>query len=206
MNLTLPKASYFYATFEFQVCARLAAEDLLTFSQIANSKIIKNGLIAQGYKKPYDSDTAVSKAVKRYALKVKKDIIQILERKLKKGERFSITLDEYTAKNNRRFMDFNVHFAWEDPKCIGMKRVHGSLNAEAAAQMVEEKLKEYGLNIQTDVICNTTDAASLMTAMGDLLPTIQQLCYAHGLHLAVVDVLYKVRLIEQRQRKLVFSA
>ena len=32
---------------------------------------------------------------------------------------------------------------------------------------------------------------SVMTKMGKLLPIIHQLCHAHGIHLAVCDVLYK---------------
>ena len=175
----------------FKVYARLTAEDLLTYSQCANSKIIKRGLIAQGYK-PFDSVSAISKAVKRYALRVKKDIIKDLEEKLQRGERFSVTLDEFTAKNIRRFTNFNIHFARECPKCIGMARVFGSLDNEAAAKLFEKKLEEFGIDIESDVVANTTDAASVMVAMGERLTTIHQLCYAHALHLAVVDVLYRV--------------
>ena len=173
--------------------ARLAAEDLLTFAQIAHSVIIKNGLKAQGYE-PYDSDTAVSKAVRRYAKGVKEDIMKYLHDKLRKGDRFSVTLDEFTAKNIRRFADFNIHFPREDPKCIGMMRITGSFTAEAAQEKLEDKLRDYGLNINTDIVANTNDGASVMVAMGDLLPTISQLCHAHGIHLAVVAVVYKVRI------------
>ena len=112
---------------------------------------------------------------------------------MKKGERFSVTLDEYTAKNIHRFTDLNVHFPREVPRCIGIIRIHGSLNADAAAEQMKQKLTEFGLDINQHIVANTTDAASVMVAMGDLLPTIHQLCMAHGIHLAVVSVLYKVR-------------
>ena len=171
--------------------ARLAAEDLLTFNQIANSTIIKKGLIAMGYK-PFDSHTAVSKAVSRYAQRIKHDIMKLLKELLAKEERFSITLDEWTGKSNRRFSDFNVHFPRMEPKCIGMKRIHGSLDAVAAAEMTKQKLMEYGLNIETDIVANTTDGASVMVSMGEKLPTLHVLCMSHGIHLAVVAVLYTV--------------
>ena len=172
--------------------ARLAAEDLLTYGQIAHSVIIKRGLAAQGYE-PFDSDTAVSIAVRRYAKGVKDDIMKYLHDKLRKGERFSVTLDEFTAKNIRRFSNFNIHFPREDPKCIGMMRIMGSFNAEAAAEQLEQKLRDYGLDINTDIVGNTTDGCSMMISMGEKLPTIHQLCHAHGIHLAVVAVVYKVR-------------
>ena len=174
-----------------QVCARLAAEDMFTFSQIANSKILKKGLELQGFE-PHNTHTAVSNAVKRYATAVKKDIIRSLEEKLQNGERFSVTLDEATTKNIRRFANFNIHFAHEPPKCIGMVRVFGSLDNELAARMVTVKLSECGLSMKRHVVACTTDAASVMVAMGEKLPTLHQLCYAHGIHLAVVAVLYQV--------------
>ena len=40
--------------------------------------------------------------------------------------------------------------------------------------------------METDII-----GASVMVKVGKLLPCYQQLCYAHGIQLAVVDVLYK---------------
>ena len=189
--MTLPNICVTYIYFISQVYARLAAEDLFTYSQIANSKILKKGLVEQGYK-PFDSHPPVSQAVKRYAKKIKTEIRALLREKVKNGERFSVTMDEFTAKNIHRYADFNIHFPREEPKCIGMMRIFGSLNAEAAAEKVEQKLADFGLDIKKDIIANTTDAASIMVAMGEILPTVHQLCLAHGIHLAVVAVLYKV--------------
>ena len=76
-----------------------------------------------------------------------------------------------------------------------MMRIHGSLPADVAAEKVEEKLREFGLQLESDIVATTTDGAAVMVAMGDELPTIHQLCMAHGIHLAVVAVLYKVRII-----------
>ncbi|KAJ2937741.1 hypothetical protein O0L34_g19134 [Tuta absoluta] len=45
--------------------------------------------------------------------------------------------------------------------------------------------------METDTIGMTTDGASVMVKVGKLLPLYQQLCHAHGVQLAVVDVLYK---------------
>src|SRR5262249_19135821 len=49
----------------------------------------------------------------------------------------------------------------------------------------------YGLNLHEDIICVTTDGASVMQKVGKLLSDEQQLCFAHAVHLAVTDVLYK---------------
>ena len=184
-----------------QVCARLAAEDLFTYRQIAQSVILKKGLRKLDYT-PFDSHTAVSMAVRRYAHGVKTDIISYLKEKLQLGERFSITTDECTAKNLHRFADVNIHFPREEPRCIGMIRIRGSFTAEAAVESLEQKLRDFSLDINTDIVGTTTDGASVMVAMGPKLPTIHQLCHAHGIHLAVVAVVYQVRSVNACRRGL----
>ena len=77
-----------------------------------------------------------------------------------------------------------------------MVRVHGSLDAEAAAELCRRKLMEYSLSAGRHIVADTTDGASVMTKMNESLPMIHQICLAHGIHLAVVDVVYKVRTIK----------
>lgn len=48
---------------------------------------------------------------------------------------------------------------------------------------------EYVL-LETDIVAITKDGAKVMVKMGRQLPFTHQLCIAHGLHLAVMDVLY----------------
>ena len=49
----------------------------------------------------------------------------------------------------------------------------------------------FGLDLNKDVIATVTDAASLMVKFGkDTFPE-QVTCYAHAIHLAVCDVLYR---------------
>ena len=169
----------------------MASDALLTFSQMAYSKDIKRGLKAQGYE-PLESHTAISKAVSRYASNVKKEIIELLKEMVDKDVRFSITTDEFTAKNHKRYSDFFVHIPGLNPKSIGMERIHGSLDAEAAGEMCRNKLAQFGLSVDRDITGGTTDGASVMVKMGEGLPIIHQLCLTHGIHLAVVDVIYKV--------------
>ena len=62
---------------------------------------------------------------------------------------------------------------------IGMIRVTGSLTAERALEMLNNKLAQF--NIEDDhVIASTTDGASVMKKMGRLQNKIHQLCHAHG--------------------------
>ena len=112
---------------------------------------------------------------------------------LKKGLRFSVTLDEYTRLGNRKLCNINLHLPDGDFLRIGMVRVRGKCTAEVAKEVLEKKLGEYSIEMEKDVICHTTDGASVMTKMGKLLKIVHQICLAHGMHLAVCDVLYKAK-------------
>jgi len=60
-------------------------------------------------------------------------------------------------------MCLNLHGIGTKFWCLGMTRVHGSLPAEKCIELVEQKLSEYGLQLNTDIACVCTDGASVMT-------------------------------------------
>ena len=122
--------------------------------------------------------------MRRYAKKVKSDNKAKIMSKIVAGERYSVTTDEYTSTQNKRFSCVSLHPPSGRPIKIGMMRIHGSLPAEKAASDLKEKLNEYGLEEDHHIVANTTDGASLMTAMGKKFRAIHQLCHAHGIHLA----------------------
>ena len=117
----------------------------------------------------------------------------VIGRMLKDGFRFSVTLDEYTRLGNRKLCNINLHIPDGDFLRIGMVRVRGSATAEVVKDVLTKKLSEYGVEIEKDVIAHTTDGASVCKKMGKLLKIVHQLCLAHGMHLAVCDVLYKAK-------------
>lgn len=74
---------------------------------------------------------------------------------------------------------------------LGLVRIYGSCTAEHYVNMVEERLKNFNLDVKNDIICITTDGASVMGKVGRLMLCYQQLCYAHGIQLAAIYELYK---------------
>ena len=73
---------------------------------------------------------------------------------------------------------------------LGLCRMKGSFPAKRCEDLINKRLAEYGLNIKDDIVCSTTDGASVMVRLGELLHCFHQLCFAHGIHLSVVDVIY----------------
>jgi hypothetical protein len=175
-----------------KVLARMASVDRLPFKTISDSSDIRNGLIAQGYRAP-SSDFGVRSAVAKYAQEVKAKILDLLIEKKAAGYHFSVTLDEYTSAKNRRYCVVNIHLPEGKYTSLGMVRVCGSLPAEKGAELLQKKLQEFDLSLRHDIVCVTTDGARVMQKMGRILAIPHQLCHAHGLHLAVCDVLYKIR-------------
>jgi hypothetical protein len=65
--------------------------------------------------------------------------------------------------------------------------------AEQCVKLLIKKLEVYGLSLDADIVCIVTDGASVMKKVGKIISAEQQLCYAHGVQVAVLDVLYKHR-------------
>lgn len=106
------------------------------------------------------------------------------------GTKFSVTLDEWTSAANRRYMNVNLHHStgfWN----LGLKRVKGSFSAELCLSLLKSKLDDFDVNFDRDVFGLVTDGASVMKRFGRISGKKHALCLAHGIHLAVVEVLYK---------------
>lgn len=171
--------------------AELTAKDRISYYTISKSKIINMGLRNSGIEDPYESPTSIATAVKSCADKWKANIKVSLEEELNRGTRFSATLDEYTSKAHSRFMNLNLHRFNGKPIGLGMIRVRGSLPAERAAEMVIQKLTEFGIDEDCHIVAVICDGAPVMQKMGRSFLAFQQLCMAHGIHLAVCDLLYE---------------
>ena len=107
---------------------------------------------------------------------VKEELAELL----KSNARFSVTLDEYTSNSNRRYMNVNLHYkskVW----ILGLTRIFNSMPAERAKDILEEKLKEFGIHLNDDIVAVITDGTSVMTKMGNFFKPIHQLCFAHAM-------------------------
>ncbi|KAI6658832.1 hypothetical protein LOD99_15157 [Oopsacas minuta] len=99
---------------------------------------------------------------------------------------------------NKRYLNINIHgigFFWN----LGLVRIKERFSSEACSKIISLKLKEFGIEFETDVISITTDGCSMMKKLGKIIPTNQQLCYAHGLQLEIQDVIYQKQLSETEE-------
>jgi hypothetical protein len=176
--------------------ARMAALDGLSFNVLAQSRDIKLGLEARGYSISSipNSHVTVQKKIMEHGDLLRSKVAERLSNILQNKQRVSLTFDEWTSTRNRRYMNINVHLSDKQQPSfysLGLIRVKGSMPAEKCCELLEKKLKSFGISLTDHVVAICTDGASVMTKVGKLIAPEQQLCYAHGIQLAVLDVLYK---------------
>ncbi|OXA54474.1 hypothetical protein Fcan01_11805 [Folsomia candida] len=155
------------------VLSRLTALDGLPFAVFTTSLDLRDLLTNGGYLDVPKTPQIIRNTVIQHTVKIRGHVISEIRKLENLGKKFSITFDEWTSKRNRRLV-----------------RIHGGAPAEKCLDLVSGRLKEFGLSLNTDIICICTDGASVMTKVGNISPTLQQMCFAHAIQLGVMDVLY----------------
>ena len=88
-------------------------------------------------------------------------------------------------------MNITLHSATKLPVVFGLSAIIGSCDSNATIDLVKAKLKDYGIEMDNDIVRSTHDGASVMVKYGKNILPFSQLCYNHAIHLAVLDVFYK---------------
>jgi hypothetical protein len=116
------------------------------------------------------------------------------------GERFSLTFDEWTSTSNKRYMNINIHVAkkfWS----LGLIRINVSMTAENCIRILKERLEQFDVSLETDVVAIVTDGPNIMLKVCKLIAAEHQVCFAHGIHLAVCDVLYNKKNLDESKNE-----
>jgi len=199
VNCVTKITKYFRNTMENSLAAvlsRMTARDGLPFRVFLTSDDLRKSLKSLNLSDelPKSANT-IRKIVMDYTENIRQLLInEISDRKLNENG-FSITFDEWTSRRNRRYININLHsvsYFWN----LGLIRITKSLPAVKCVELLNDKLISYGLSLEKDIICLINDGAAVMQKVGKLVPTAQQLCLAHAIQLAVVDVIYKTSTTE----------
>ena len=170
-----------------EIIARLCAEDLLSFSVIANSQTIRKAFKADGYKLP-ENHAGVKRHLLCFYEEIKKKIMHEIAFKIQNGQRLTMSLDEYTSTNNRRYLNINLHYEGGFYS-LGLVRAHGSMPANVMANSVKKRLNDFGVDYSL-VLAAITDGAPVMGSFAGKIGLEQVICLAHTIQKAIDDVLY----------------
>lgn len=172
-----------------KMISRMVCKNGVPLSLFCTSPDLRYLFSKSGFQLPHSPNT-VRSIVTNFANTVQSDFIIELEYLKNQGKRFSLSFDEWTSQKNHRYLNLNLHQK-EKHFNLGLIRIHDSCTAEHTISLIKHRLKSFGLDADTDIIGMSTDGASVMVKVGKLMNCYQQLCFAHGLQLAVIDVLYK---------------
>jgi hypothetical protein len=167
----------------------MTSMDAFAFAKFTTSKDLPELLAAKGF----NQIPSCPKTIKSIVMTFAENIGQLYRNQLKDpiNQKFSLAFDEWTNQKNRRFINVNIHGAGSKFWNLGLIRMVGSMPSEARLGLIENRLEAFGLTLEKDVICFTTDGDSVMKKIGRISLSFQQLCFAHGLQLAIVDTMYK---------------
>ena len=65
------------------------------------------------------------------------------------------------------------------------------MSSERAVELVEQRLIDCNISLDSDIAATITDGASVMMKFGRITNPIHVTCLAHAVHLSICDVLYK---------------
>ena len=102
--------------------------------------------------------------MKQFA-KIQSEIVTKIREIQETNNRFSISFDESTSTRNRRFINLNLHFP-VGLQSLGLILVKGSIVTERAIELVQERLHEYALSLNDDIVSTITDGTSIMIKFG----------------------------------------
>lgn len=173
------------------VLSKMIALDGFCYFNFIESIELRKCLSSRGFEVPKSQNT-ISGIVFKYSLSIQNKISIELQKIRKAGKCFTLTFDEWSSTKNKRYLCLNIHVENEFWN-LGLIRAFGYQPAEKCAKLIEDRLKIYSLSIKSDVFGGTTDGVRVMVSLGKLLNFFPQLCIAHAIHLAVLDVLYKKR-------------
>lgn len=170
-----------------EIVSRLAALDGLNIKQITDSTFIRESIQKRGYSLP-KSKTTVMKLITSYASEKKAEIRSYLIKH--KEKKFSLTFDEWVSLSGWRYINVNIHDYSGRCFNLGMSRIYGSCTSVETNSQVEKMLADYLLS-WNDIVASTFDGCAVNVKFGRESEPESQICLNHGVHLAVLDVLYK---------------
>ncbi|XP_017768021.1 PREDICTED: uncharacterized protein LOC108556411 [Nicrophorus vespilloides] len=170
-----------------EIVARLASVDGFSINGISKSEFIRQALSDRQCILPNDKND-IKKLIYEFHEFAKCEIVGKIKSHKEKCGKFSLTLNEWKSSRNRRYLNINIHFNKQYIN-LGVLRMVESSTAIKIIDLVNSKLSEFGIHL-SDVVASTTDGAAVMLKFGGLSQYIHQICYNHGIHLAVADIIY----------------
>ncbi|KAI6648647.1 hypothetical protein LOD99_8004 [Oopsacas minuta] len=173
------------------VLARMTAYGGLSFKIYITSQDLRKFLTALGHSVP-KFITSIRELVMQYGQQIRQKNTRKLANLKSEGNKFGLTLHEWTSLGNRRYRYLNINVYGRGYLInLGLVRLKGIFTAEISSDAISNKLSEFGLDYRPDIVGIATNGCAMMKKLVRIIPPFQQLCYAHGLQLVLQDIFYR---------------
>ena len=115
------------------VLARMTACDGLSFNIFVTSSDLRKSLTALGHSLP-KSANGIKEQVMKYANNLRQKVARCLLTRKSKNEKFTLTFDEWTYLQNKRYININIH-SKESFWNSGLIRIRGRFSAEKCSEV-----------------------------------------------------------------------
>ncbi len=181
-----------------RLLVRLITTRNLPFSLVDYKEFIEysNGLDSRYI--PPNRKTLTSVILPAEYGKMKDKLIGIL-----KGIHVSLTTDTWTSSAVESFLSLTCHFVFNGELkwvLLGASQVDGSHSASNLKCIIEKILMDFGIE-KKQIVCLTTDNATVMECVGRELGVQWLGCYCHLLGLIVNDSLYPSAAQRQKEKE-----
>ena len=170
------------------IVAKLCAQDGMSFSMVANSKVLRKAIPKLGLGDLPSSSNTIRDLVLKHADEVKMIYKHQIKQSKDEQSFFSISFDEWTSTKKRRYMSVILHSSstfWN----LGLIRIEGKTNYLLSSDDIDHRLQDFNLDLSS-IICLLSDGASINLAIARHIDIYIKICLAHGIHLAIISVLY----------------
>lgn len=177
-----------------EILSRAVAEDGLSINSVHKSKVIKSYLNSLHMETP--SQMTIWKNIFSFYEQKKLEYISIFKSAIERKGKFSITVDEWVDVSNIKYVNvsvrcFNLETKQLENFNLGLQQLTARGTSENIENIVKQKLLDFNIDIDVDVVASTHDGAAVMKKYGESISPISQLCYNHAIHLCVIDSFYK---------------
>ena len=172
-----------------EIVARLVAVDGISIHALCKSEYLRKSMSRDGMCLPRSPST-ITEIINQYTDKVNHESIALLQERIQ-GERFCLVIEEWTSVRSRRFLNIQIHGKDLLQVCLGLIRITGTFTADRMLDCIRTHLMKYEIHLENHCIAIVSDGAAVMQRLGDLSQLFVQKCYAHAIHLAVSDAIYK---------------
>ncbi|EFN84861.1 hypothetical protein EAI_00742, partial [Harpegnathos saltator] len=154
---------------------------------IIRSEFIRESLIQKGYRLPKNETDVVSIILIYYYEVKKNEMIAHFKNLYESGARLSLTIDEWTSLQNRKYFNICVHYIDGKFYNLGLVYIPGKCGVTETKKNVETSLQEFELNFKNHIVAVTSDGPNIMKKFGRESTCEIILCLNHAIHLSVFD-------------------